>query len=122
MNTVGWLVIIIIALAGGAAVGYFIKQRQITQIRQKEQEEAENIINKANEEARSVILQAKDKALETRQTADAEVSRRRNELSREEDRLQKRREDLDGRTDRHIRRFGPAMAPHSGPCVEALWH
>lgn len=100
MNTVGWLVIIIIALAGGAAAGYFIKQRQITQIRQKEQEEAENIINKANEEARSVILQAKDKALETRQTADAEVSRRRNELSREEDRLQKRREDLDGRTDR----------------------
>jgi len=94
------LVIIIIALAGGFAIGYFIKQRQIIQIRQKEQEEAENIVNKANEEARGIVLQAKDKALETRQTADAEVSRRRNELSREEDRLQKRREEIDARTDR----------------------
>jgi ribonuclease Y len=100
MNTVGWLVIIIIALAGGFALGYFIKQRQFTQIRQKEQEEAENIVNKANEEARGILLQAKDKALETRQAADGEVSRRRNELSREEDRLQKRREEVDGRTDR----------------------
>ena len=100
MEIVGWLVLIIIALAGGFAIGYFIKNKQITQIRQKEQEESENIINKANEEARGIVLQAKDKALETRQAADAEVSRRRNELSREEDRLQKRREEIDARTDR----------------------
>jgi ribonuclease Y len=101
MINASWLVIgIIIALAVGVAIGYFIKQRQFIQIRQKEQEEAENIINKANEEAHSILIQAKDKALETRQAADAEVSRRRNELSREDDRLQKRREEIDGRTDR----------------------
>jgi len=100
MNAGIWLLIIAISLALGMAIGYFIKQQQTSSAKRKEKEEAENIINRAEEEARSIILQAKDKALETRQTADAEIARRRTELSREEDRLQKRREEIDGRTDR----------------------
>src|SRR4030067_1657597 len=100
MNAGIWLLITAISLALGMAIGYFIKKQQASSAKQKDKEDAENIVNRAEEEARSIILQAKDKALETRQTADEKTARRRTELSREEDRLQKRREEIDGRTDR----------------------
>jgi ribonuclease Y len=54
----------------------------------------------AQEKALSIELAAKDKALQIRQAADQEATRRRTDISREEDRLQKRREELDNRTDR----------------------
>lgn len=100
MNVGIWLLITAISLVLGLAIGFFIKQQQVSSAKLKEKEEAENIINRAGEEARNIILQAKDKALETRQVADGEIARRRSELSREEDRLQNRREEIDSRTDR----------------------
>lgn len=100
MNPGIWLLIAALALAVGIALGYFIRNRQVIIARQKEHEEAEDILNKAREQARALELQAKDKALEIRQAADAEIARRRNELLKEEDRLQKRREEYDARADR----------------------
>ncbi|MGW8249799.1 MAG: ribonuclease Y, partial [Anaerolineales bacterium] len=54
----------------------------------------------AREKSKALELEAKDKAIEIRQTAEAEIARRRNELIREEDRLQKRRDELDQRSER----------------------
>jgi ribonuclease Y len=91
---------IIISLIVGLAIGFIIRQLLYANKAGKEKEEAENILNKANEEARNIQLQAKDKALEIRQSADAEINRRRSELNKEEDRLINRRNEIDSRTER----------------------
>lgn len=95
-----WLPISILALLVGMGLGYLIKQSLIEREIQRQKLEADRILKEAHEKARILELQAKDQALEIRQSAEAEVIRRRNDLSREEDRLQKRREELDQRTDR----------------------
>ena len=100
MNAGIWLLIVFGALVVGLAAGYTLKQMLLQSAKQRQREEAENILGAANEEARNIQLQAKDEALEIRQRANAEINRRREELNREEDRLQKRREEIDNRADR----------------------
>ncbi len=97
-----WLIIPIafLALALGTAIGYALRQLLLEKKITQDKEEAERIIREAIQKASDIELEAKNKALEIRQTAEAEIVRRRNELAREEDRLQKRREELDIRTDR----------------------
>lgn len=95
-----WIPLTFLALLLGLGVGYFIKQRMIEQEQQKQKSEADQILKDASEKSKAIILEAKDQALETRQTAEAEIARRRNELNREEDRLQKRRDELEQRSDR----------------------
>jgi ribonuclease Y len=94
------LLIIILSLLVGVAIGFLVRQLLYANRAAKEKEEAASILSKANEEARNIQLQAKDKALETRQAADAEINRRRSELNKEEDRLLKRRDEIDTRTER----------------------
>ncbi len=95
-----WIPLIFLALLLGLGVGYFIKQRMIDREQQRQKSEADQILRDAREKSKAVVLEAKDQALETRQTAEAEIARRRNELNREEDRLQKRRDEQDQRSDR----------------------
>ncbi|MBE0411856.1 MAG: ribonuclease Y [Anaerolineales bacterium] len=95
-----WLLIAIISLVFGIAAGYGIKNLQIQRSLRRQHDEADDIVNTAKEQARNIELQAKDKGLEIRQVADAEIARRRQEINREEDRLTKRREELDNRTER----------------------
>jgi ribonuclease Y len=98
------VIYMILSLVVGIVIGYLIRQLILANKSTKEREQAENILTKANEEARNTLLQAKDKALEVRQSADAEISRRRSELIKEEDRLQKRRDEIDVRTERNDKR------------------
>ncbi|HEY5573387.1 MAG TPA: ribonuclease Y [Anaerolineales bacterium] len=100
MNAGIWLLVVLGALVVGLAAGYTLKQMLLQSAKQRQREEAENILGAANEEARNIQLQAKDEALEIRQRANAEINHRREELNREEDRLQKRREEIDNRADR----------------------
>jgi ribonucrease Y len=102
MNIEIWMMILValVSLLLGGAIGYMIKHIKAVDTNQKLREEAENQLLTAKEQALTIELQSKDKALEIRQTAEAEASRRRAELNKEDDRLQKRREELDGRTDR----------------------
>lgn len=95
-----WVIIVIIAIVVGGVVGFFVKQALIERSLEKERADADRILTEATQKAQDIELDAKNKALEMRQSAEAEVVRRRNEFSREEDRLQKRREELDIRTDR----------------------
>jgi ribonuclease Y len=100
MSPVTVVIIAVVALAGGLAIGYalyyFITRQQNAGLQLK----AENVVIEAEEKAKDIELQAKDRALQIRQQADAEVTRRRADVNREEDRLTKRREELDNRTDR----------------------
>jgi ribonuclease Y len=93
------LLTIIFSLLLGVAIGFLVRHLLYANKAAKEKEEAGNILNNANEEARNIQLQAKDKALEIRQAADAEINRRRSELNKEEDRLLKRRYEIDNRTE-----------------------
>ncbi len=95
-----WIPAVLVALALGASIGYYIKQTLVERALAREKVEADRIVAEASEKATEIELEAKKIALELRQSAEAEIIRRRNELSREEDRLQKRREEMDGRTDR----------------------
>jgi ribonucrease Y len=100
MDTGIVVIIALITLVIGAALGYQVFKTRAAQEKARLQLKTENILIEAEEKARDVELQAKDKAIQIRQQADAEISRRRSEVTREEDRLTKRREELDNRTDR----------------------
>ena len=93
------LLLIPVALILGAVIGYLIKQNQVAKEKQLQAEKAGNVLEEAKEKARQMEIQARDRALDIHQKAELEINRRRNELSKEEDRLQKRREELDGRID-----------------------
>jgi ribonuclease Y len=92
------------AAIGGAAIGFLIRQLLIVRTAKKEKEKASQIISDATEDAREIELEAKKKALEIRSEAENEIDRRRSELSKEDERLQRRRAELDDRTDRMEKR------------------
>ena len=103
MNGGNFLIVLILGLVGlglGIAVGYGIHHLIIKRHLQEKRDQAEHILIEAHEKATEIELQAKDKALQVRQTADGETTRRRNEVTKEEDRLLRRREENDSRTDR----------------------
>ncbi len=94
------IIALLVGLAGGTALGYYLHLQAQKREDLRKQIEADHVINVAHEKAQEIELQAKDKALQIRQSAEQEITRRRSELTREEDRLQKRREEVDNRTDR----------------------
>lgn len=94
------LLIFIFDIAVVAGVVYLITSYLAKKFRQDQTARADNIITLANENARTVELEAKDRALKYMQEAEVENKSRRQEISREEDRLQKRRADLDHRLER----------------------
>ena len=94
------ILLIVIAVLVGLAIGYGVRQFMYTRAKQIARVEAESIVNQAKEEARALNLQAKDEAIEIRETAEREVKRRRKEQNREDNRIQRRRGELDKRNDK----------------------
>ncbi|UYN91535.1 MAG: ribonuclease Y [Anaerolineales bacterium] len=93
------LIIIGVAVVA-AALGFVVRHLQVQSARRLNQEEADRIVSQAREEAKSIELKAKNEALELRQNAEADIERKRKDLSREDDRLRSRRSDLDSRTEK----------------------
>jgi ribonucrease Y len=83
-----------------AGVTYLLTRNFTNKFRQDQTARADNIITIANENAKTIELDAKDKAIKLLQEAENENKSRRQEISREEERLQKRRADLDHRIER----------------------
>src|SRR5574340_960405 len=82
-------------------IAFFFLSRYFADRFRKDQEtRADNVLLAANEKAREIELAAKDTALNVLQEADNEINRRRVENSREEDRPQKRRAEMDARLQR----------------------
>lgn len=98
--SVPWTIIgVVIALAAGAVIGYFVRQLQLEREVKAKQGEADRIIKNAESKARELGLKARDDALKARDEAEGEVSRRRTEIGREEERQQRRRSELDRRVE-----------------------
>ncbi len=100
MGPFGWIIAVIAALGVGLAGGYLLKRYRNEGARQEQQLKAQSIILAAQEQAHTIELQAKDEALKAQQAAEVELGHRRGELSREDDRLLKRRTELDHRVER----------------------
>lgn len=83
-----------------AIVGYAVKYFQVESDKRRRKAEADRILQSAREEASTIELKAKNEALETRQRAEAEIDRKRKDLSREDDQLRQRRIELDKRTEK----------------------
>lgn len=96
MNTT-WVIGVVIALIAGSVIGYFLRQLQLDRDIRSRQVEADRILEAAKDEAKDIELRARDQALRTRDEAEEEVARRRSEHSKEEERLQRRRADIDRR-------------------------
>jgi ribonuclease Y len=101
MNGLGNYVPIIIGDVVVLVIAIVIISRILTNNLKKEQlYKADSIISAANEKSKTIELEARDKALKILQQSETEASRLRSEHSAEEERLQRRRVDLDGRIER----------------------
>lgn len=100
MEIIGYVITAIVAILIGVTGGYFIYRAQVESRQKAQHIKADMIVQKANENARAIELQAKDDALKVQQSAEAEIAHRRTDISREEDRMQKRRAELDNRVER----------------------
>lgn len=96
--------VIIFSLLGAlivAAILAYVLVRVFTKRVKKEQtEKADNLLQVAGEKARTLELEARDKALKVLQDSESEIARRRQDILREDDRLQKRRAEMDARIEK----------------------
>ena len=103
MNPVD-ILITILALAGGVAVGYFLHRYQAEKALENQQDKADNILKGASEQARLIESQARENAVKIVQAAESEIKERRIELSKETDRLDKRRSEFENRVEKFEQR------------------
>src|SRR5664280_367570 len=96
-----FVLIILVAIAIVIVASNYRSRNLNEQFRKELQNSADNTVMVAKEKARSIELEAKDKELKLIQEAEGDITRRRTELSREEDRLQKRRAELDHRMEKN---------------------
>ncbi|OQY35906.1 MAG: ribonuclease Y [Anaerolineaceae bacterium 4572_5.1] len=89
-----------LALLLGVVVGYMVNRYQTERKRQQEQDTADDILKGANEQARLIEIQARDNALKVTRDAEADITKRRADLNKEESRIQRRRSELDKRAER----------------------
>jgi len=87
---------IVVVIAVALLVARYLNQK----FQEAQQVKADNVLLKANEQAKAVELEAKESSLRIMKEAEAEIIRRRGEISKEEERLQARRVDLDHRVDK----------------------
>jgi ribonuclease Y len=91
------LIAVVVGLAAGAAAGYLYHDYRSRVMKETAKSQAERIVAGAETEARELILRAKDDVIRLRDEAEEEIKRRRQDLQRQEERLQQRRDDLDRR-------------------------
>ncbi|MCG2785076.1 MAG: ribonuclease Y [Anaerolineae bacterium] len=99
-NPIFWIILVVVALAAGLAIGYFVSRSQAEKARREEENRAQGIVQTASEKANKIELDARDRALKIVQEAEKDVNLRRSELNREVERLDRRRTELDGRVER----------------------
>src|SRR5690348_12802945 len=100
MDLIIYIIVGVLALLIGLAAGYFFNRYQVTQKRRQEEGKAQDIIQAATDKASKLELEARDKALKITQSAENELSQRRNELNREVERLDRRRTEMDARLEK----------------------
>ena len=104
LQIVEYVIIFLVDVLIIAAATYYATRYLNEKFRNEQQNKADNSLMVAKEQVRAIELEAKDKALKLMQEAEAEVVRRRSDLAREDDHLQKRRVDLDHRMEKNEQR------------------
>lgn len=103
MSPVIAIILIVVALAIGVAVGMLLRKRNAEKAIGSAEEEAVRIVNDAVKDAeskkRETLLEAKEEIHKERTELEREVKSRRAELQRQEDRLQQKENTLDRKTD-----------------------
>ncbi len=115
MDPIIAIVLILVALIAGGAVGYFVaykkgvaagieqRKREAEAVIGSAEKQAERIVADAEKDAdakkKSALVEAKDEIHKLRSEADKEIKDRRSELSRQERRMQQKEENLDKKTD-----------------------
>ena len=84
--------VVVFSVIGGQIVAKLLKQ--------SEKKKVEELLQQTEEESKRIIYEAKDQAIRIKEESDKEIARKRSELTREDDRLLKRRDDLDIRLER----------------------
>ncbi|MBC7235482.1 MAG: ribonuclease Y [Chloroflexi bacterium] len=92
-------VTLVVGMAVGFAIGYLLRTRTIGRNIARLEEEANRTLAEARTRAMEIEIEARDKALAILQEAEAEEKQRLREISRQESRLQSRRDALDQRMD-----------------------
>jgi ribonuclease Y len=98
------LLVGIIGLAIGGAIGYYLRQYLVDSKIKSVQAQADDIIEKAKASAKEIEVRAKEESLRLKDKAERESNKRQQRLSQYEDRLQKRQESLDRRQESIERR------------------
>ncbi|MBN1371832.1 MAG: ribonuclease Y [Anaerolineaceae bacterium] len=99
-NLVLFIVLLLVVVAIAAVVVVLLTRNLAAKHQREMENRADNVVATATEKARTLELEAKDRALKIIQDAEGELRSRRQEITREEERLQKRRADLDSRIER----------------------
>jgi ribonucrease Y len=98
------IVMVLLGLAIGVGLGagglIVYQNVQGTSKKRQVEDEAARLLEEARGESKQIIVDARDEALRIQREAEENAKKRRAELDRESDRLQKRREDLDARYER----------------------
>ncbi|MCL1879315.1 MAG: ribonuclease Y [Actinomycetia bacterium] len=101
MSVIIAVVLIIVALAAGALVGFLVCRSGLSNNAKHAMESAERTMADAEKQAedlkREALIEAKDKAIQMRSEADKEINERRKEVKSLENRLMQREESLDKR-------------------------
>jgi ribonuclease Y len=99
MDTPVVVAVALVAVVGGAVLGWLLRSLWASQTMKAAQSEARRIEAEARARQKELILEAKDEKLRMQSEAEDEARARRNELSNLERRLLARDEQLDQRTD-----------------------
>ena len=103
LHVIDYVVMVVLIIAAGIASVMIANYRArilMEKFTKEQHERSDNVIQVATEKARSLELEAKDRSLKLMQEAEAETIRRRTDLSREEERLTKRRAEMDHRLEK----------------------
>lgn len=101
-----WIPIVVgvVALGLGGAIGYFARQRLVDSKIRSVEAQTREMIEEAEATRKQLIVQAKEESLRIKDEVEAELRKRQQRLSQNEERLQKRQETLDNRLDNIERR------------------
>jgi ribonuclease Y len=91
---------IVISIIAVVVLTFVLVKIFTEKFKQDEKAKADNTIQAAIEKSKMIEIEARDKSLKVMQEAEAESQRRRTDILREDDRLQKRRAELDHRIER----------------------
>jgi ribonucrease Y len=95
-----FILISLLALVLGIGIGYFIKNFLISRDVDQKQSTANRILNEAERKSTEIVKESQNRAIEIIQAAEKDSLKRRQEITRFEERLQSRSDQLDRRAEK----------------------